>query len=180
MWSPKETTGVAGKLLVAALIAGGVSACLRPLYGPTASGERLQTVLAQIEVGKVHTATNKAHLGHQLRSELVFDLDGSGEPPPKRYKLTVVARDYLSGAIVDTATGRALSSTLNVDAEYTLTNWDGSQTITTGTASASASYERSAQRFAGVRAARDAEIRAAKLLSEQIRTRLAASLVSKS
>jgi LPS-assembly lipoprotein len=180
MWSPREIVGRGSKLLLVLLVAGAVSACFRPLYGPTASGERLQTALAQIEVDKVHAAPNKAHIAHQLRSELVFDLDGSGEPPPKRYKLTILTRDYLSSPIVDTVTGRALSSTLNVDAEYTLTNWDGTQTIARGTASASASYERSAQRFAGVRAARDAEIRAAKLLSEQIKTRLAAALVSKS
>jgi LPS-assembly lipoprotein len=180
MWSLKGSAGRGAKLLLAALVAWATSGCLRPLYGPTASGERLQTVLAQIEVEKVRTTVNKAHIAHQLRSELVFDLDGSGTPPPKRYKLVIIARDHIGGAIVDSVTGRSLSSTLNVDAEYTLTNWDGSQTITRGTASASASYERSAQRFAGVRAARDAEIRAAKLVSEQIKTRLAAALVSKS
>jgi LPS-assembly lipoprotein len=180
MWSPEEIARLGGKLLLTGLLAGAVSGCLRPLYGPTASGERLQSVLAQIAVEKVRVAPHKAHIGHQLRSELVFDLDGSGEPPPKRYKLVLTVSDSAASPIVDTATGRALSSTLNVNAEYTLTNWEGSQTITRGMASASATYERSAQRFAGVRAARDAEIRAAKLLSEQIRTRLAAALVSKS
>jgi LPS-assembly lipoprotein len=180
MWWLKGHAGRGGRLLAAGLVAGAVSGCLRPLYGPTASGERLQTVLAQIEVDRVRAAPNKAHITHQLRSELIFDLDGSGSPPPKRYKLQVNVRDHLGGAIVDSLTGRSLSATLNVDAEYTLTNLDGSQTIAKGTASASASYERSAQRFAGVRAARDAEIRAAKLVSEQIKTRLAAALVSKS
>jgi LPS-assembly lipoprotein len=180
MWSLKGVAGRSGKLLVAALVAVAVSACFRPLYGPTASGESLRTVLAQVDVQPVRSHPNKERIGHYLRSDLIFDLDGSGEPAPKRYKLAIIVRDSLSSPIVDTATGRALSGTLNVDAEYTLTNWDGSQTITGGTASASATYERSAQRFAGVRAARDAEIRAAKLLSEQIRTRLSAVLVSKS
>src|SRR5688500_9114975 len=99
MWSPREIAGRSGRLLLATLAAGALTACLRPLYGPTASGERLQTVLAQIEVDKVRAAPTKGHITHQLRSELVFDLDGSGEPPPKRYKLNVNVRDYLSGAI---------------------------------------------------------------------------------
>ena len=38
---------------------------------------------------KVVTSLNRERLGHYLRSELVFDLDGSGEPPPKRYKLAI-------------------------------------------------------------------------------------------
>ncbi len=50
--------------------------------------------------------------------------------------------------------------------------------MTTGKATATASYDRSAQRFATVRAARDADIRLAKVLSEQIRTRLSAALAS--
>lgn len=168
------------RLAAVALVAGAVSACLRPLYGPTATGEPLKNVLAAIEVRPIETTFNKERIGHYLRSELVFDLDGTGTPAPKRYKLAVVVRDSLSSPIVDTATGRALSATLNAEADYTLTNFDGTQTIAKGTASASATYERSAQRFAGVRAAREAEIRAAKLLAEQIRTRLAMALHSKS
>src|SRR3712207_7129565 len=43
------------------------------------------------------------------------------------------------------------SAILNLDVDYALTNLDGTQTITRGTASASATYERTAQRFADVR-----------------------------
>ena len=106
--------------------------------------------------------------------------DGSGEPAPKRYKLTLSVTDGATSPMVDAATGRAVSAILVVDADYALMNFDGTQTITRGVASASASYERTAQRFADVRAARDAEIRAAKLLADQIRTRLSAALVSRS
>ena len=168
------------RLAAAASVALGVSACFRPLYGPTATGEPLKDVLAAIDVQKVVTKPNRERIGHYLRSELVFDLDGSGEPPPKRYKLALVVGEGVSSPIVDAATGRAVSAILNIDVEYALTNLDGTQTITRGTAVASATYERTAQRFADVRAARDAEIRAAKLLAEQIRTRLSAALVSRS
>jgi LPS-assembly lipoprotein len=79
--------------------------------------------------------------------------------------------------IVDSVSGRAQSANLNAQASYKLTTLDGSRTLASGTASASASYERFIQRFANVRAARDAEMRVAKLLSEQIKTRLAGALV---
>src|SRR5215203_5264337 len=180
MWSLELMARRGLRLAAVALVAGAVSACFRPLYGPTATGEPLKDVLAAIEIPKVATATNRERLGHYLRSELAFDLDGSGEPPPKRYKLALTVIESAASPIVDTATGRAVSSTLNADVTYTLTNFTGSETITKGIASASASYERSAQRFADVRAARDAEIRAAKLLADQIKTRVAVALVSKS
>jgi LPS-assembly lipoprotein len=48
--------------------------------------------------------------------------------------------------------------------------------VATGSAFAVTSYERSSQRFANLRAARDAEIRSARALAEQIRVRLAADL----
>jgi LPS-assembly lipoprotein len=124
----------------------GLSACFRPLYGPTASGESLPSVLAAIEVDKVATAQPQERVGHYLRSELIYDLNGSGVPAPKRYKLTSL---------------------------------DGQTVITSGTATGYATYDRSAQRFATVRAARDADIRLAKTLAEQMRTRLAAALATR-
>ena len=44
-----------------------------------------------------------------------------------------------------------------------------------GVAFTAATYDRSSQRFANIRAARDAEIRDAKALADQIRTRVAAA-----
>ena len=166
------------RLAAAALIAFGVGACLRPLHGPTASGGRVQDALAAIEVAPVSVPVGQERLTHYLRSELVFDLDGSGQPRPKQYKLTIAAAEVLSAPIVDTITGRAAAATLRADAQYTLSSLDGTRVITSGKASATASYDRHAQRFASVRASRDAEIRVAKLLSEQIKTRLAAALAS--
>jgi LPS-assembly lipoprotein len=66
-----------------------------------------------------------------------------------------------------------------VTATYTLTAIEGGAQITTGTATASASYDRTEQRYANVRAARDAEIRAVGLLADQIRTRLAIALLDR-
>ena len=165
--------GVA-RLGAIAFMAVGLCGCFQPLYGPTASGASMQDVLAAIEVAPA----GQDRLSHYLRSELVFDLDGSGQPRPKRYKLAVGATERVSTPIVDTVTGRAQSATLIADAAYSLTTLDGTRVIASGKATASASYDRYPQRFANVRAARDAEIRVAKLLSEQIRTRLAAALAS--
>ena len=50
------------------------------------------------------------------------------------------------------------------------------KTLASGTAKGAASYDRFQQRFASVRAARDGEIRIAKMISSEIKTRLAAAL----
>jgi LPS-assembly lipoprotein len=156
-----------------------LSACFRPLYGPTASGESLPAVLASIEVDPVTTGLPQERVGHYLRSELIFDLNGSGVPAPKKYKLAMGFVERVQSPIVDTSTGRAQSATLTGEVNYKLTTLDGQTVVTSGTATAYATYDRSVQRFATVRAARDADIRLAKALSEQMRTRLAAALATR-
>lgn len=173
-WRSARRLGAAG------LIALATSGCLRPLYGPTATGEPMKEALAAIEVAPVlSTQPNKERAGHYLRSELIFELDGSGEPSPKRYRLTTNYSDWLTAPLVDVVTGRASTAIYVANAGFALTTPEG-KLLATGVATVSASYDRTAQRFATVRAARDAEIRAAKELARQIRTRLAIALASPS
>ena len=165
--------------LVAGLSIGmfvGLSACFRPLYGPTASGGSLQTTLASIEVPEIEWPNEQARIGNYLRSELVYALNGSGMETPKRYVLKLSLRQTLSTPIVDAESGRASSAIVNGILTYTLTSPDDSKVITRGTATSTASYDRFQNRFATVRAARDAEIRLARVLAEQVKTRLAAEL----
>jgi LPS-assembly lipoprotein len=160
-----------------ALVAGlslGLSACFRPLYGPTASGQSLQTVLASIDVPELEWPDTYARFGHYLRSELIYALNGSGSDVPKRYVLNLSYAQTLSTPVVDTASGRALSATLTGNLTYTLRQ--GSTIVTTGVATSLTTYDRFEQRFATVRAARDAEIRLARELAGQVRTRLQAEL----
>ncbi len=169
----------AGRLACAGLLVMGLSACFRPLYGPTASGEPMGALLAAIQVDDVVTSQGQERLGHYLRSELIFDLDGSGRPAPKRYRLKLQGSETVQTPIVSTQTGRAEAGTLVGSVRYSLESLDGGRVITDGVATATATYDRSVQRFASQRAARDAEIRLAKVLSEQIKTRIASVLVAK-
>lgn len=159
------------------LLAVSLGGCLRPLYGPTASGQPLAAAMAAVEVEPVQTATGQERLGHYLRSELVFDLDGSGQPAPKRYRLALIASERVQTPIVNSVTGRADSATIIVAVDYKLTG-NGGRVVAAGTAQSTASYDRTSQRFASVRAARDAEIRLARVLADQIRTRLATALLT--
>ena len=171
--------GPARLALVAGLSIGmslGLSACFRPLYGPTASGASLQTTLASIDVPEIEWPNEQARIGHYLRSELIYALNGSGTEVPKRYVLKLALRQTLATPVVDAESGRASSAIVNGSLTYTLTNSDGSKVVERGTATSTASYDRFQNRFATVRAARDAEIRLARVLAEQVKTRLAAAL----
>lgn len=147
--------------------------CIHPLYGPTASGEALQTKLSGIVIDRVPD-----RLGHYLVQELGFDLNGSGTEGKARYRLALGATETVQSSIVSTVTGLATSATLIGTANYVLTEVTTGKQIVAGSAIATATYTRNDQRFASLRAARDAEIRVAEQLAEQIRTRLAAKLSS--
>ena len=159
-------------LVATASLALGLGGCFQPLYAPINgidAGEELRAV----EIDPI-----PERLGHYLHNELVLAFDGAGGGTPRKYHLEVVARERLLTPLVDTFSGRADSATIAVEADYRLVPIGGGEPVTVGTAITNASYDRSAQRFANIRAARDSEIRVARTLADQIRTRVAAALAA--
>lgn len=161
---------MAGRILVVALTAFTTAGCLRPMYAPSATA----TPAVQARLAGIAVEPLPERLGHYIVQELRYELDGSGVTTQPKYRLTLTANERLQAAVVNSQTGRATSATLVVDSTFTLTSIEGGQTIVAGTAFASASYDRTQQRYAAIRAARDAEIRIARTLAEQIKTRIAA------
>lgn len=160
---------------VTALLALGLSGCLRPLYGsPEFNGLNAQQSLAGVAVN-----IRGERLAHYLRNELEFNLRG-GNPTnaPMRYNLTVDTNSRTGGVVVDRISGIAENASLIIEAKYRLTETGKTAVVTEGTATEVISYERSIQRFANVRAARDAEIQGAKQLADQIRSRVASFLAT--
>ena len=171
MWSADRFGARSAVVLIAAgLVLGG---CFRPMYGTTADGRSLTTALASIQV-----ETIPDRLGHHLGQDLAFELTGGKEPEAPRYKLTIKTTQGVMTPVVDSTSGLADAATVQVTARYQLVRISTAESVTEGTAIASATFDRIAQRFAAARATRDAEIRAARLLAEQIRTRLAAVLAA--
>jgi LPS-assembly lipoprotein len=158
------------------LLALGVTGCFRPLYGsPEFGGLNIQQGLAGVTID-----VQGDRLEHYLRNELEFGLRGDGnQSGPRTHRLVVVPKARLNSAIVDRDSGSAESVVMVIDAKYTLYALNKPTVILTeNDATVAVSYERSVQRFASIRAARDAEIRGAKQISEQIKTRIAAYLAS--
>ncbi|TVR09077.1 MAG: hypothetical protein EA385_08235 [Salinarimonadaceae bacterium] len=157
----------------------GLAGCFTPLYGPTATGIGVEETLKKIDVGEIVVSGAGEEMAHALRSELIFALDGARDREiEKRYRLTATVTASQSSPIVSTATGRALASTVTASARWRIEDIADERIVLDGQASASASFDRVQQRFATVRAQRDAELRAARQLSEQISTRIAIDLRS--
>jgi LPS-assembly lipoprotein len=178
-WATGGTVRQATRVAVVAALSLSRSACFRPLYGPTASGEPMAALLASVQVDEVLMAQGQERLGHYLRSELIFGLDGSGQSAPKRYRLKMQGSETVQTPIVSSQTGRAEAGTIVGTIKYALEDLSGTKIISEGVATSTATYDRSIQRFASLRAARDAEIRLSKVLAEQIKTRIASVLVTK-
>jgi len=161
--------------VLAACLAPALGGCLRPLYGaPEYGGLAVQNGLRGV---KIEIAGER--LAHYLRNELEFELrGGSPDSIAETHRLTINARQSVQAAIVERITGAAESATLQIDASYKLYAIGKPAVITEGDARVIVSYDRGQQRFASQRAARDAEIRGARQLAEQVRTRIASHLAA--
>ena len=161
--------------VVAALaLAGGLGGCFQPLYSEAAHPGLAEDVRA-IEVAPI-----KDRIGHYLADDLTSDLNGTGQTPPPKYRLTVKV-DHRHGD----ADGQFADQRRNVGngaryGEYTLNKVDGGAEVLKGKAVAAAAYDRSQQRYNDLRAERDAEIRLARALSAEISLRVASELAGKS
>jgi len=164
-------------MMCAALFALPLAGCLQPLYAPAGMGFDSAPLAAELQAIAVDEIPQR--LGHYVRNELIFGLNGTGSQPPPRYRLMVVLRERVQTPILDTVTGRATSATVIVDAEFRLVTWPENVEITKGVAFNVASYDRFSNRFTNVRAARDAEIRNARVIAESIRTRIATVLAAR-
>lgn len=164
-------------LLCVALLGLPLAGCLQPLYAPAGVGFDSAPLAAELQSIQVDEIPQR--LGHYVRNELIFGLNGTGSQPPPRYRLMVTLRERVQTPILDTVTGRATSATVIVDAEYRLVTVPQEIELTKGVAFNVASYDRFSNRFSNVRAARDAEIRNARVIAESIRTRVATVMAAR-
>ena len=124
--------------------------------------------------------TNDARIAVELRNALLFDLTGGEGSIAPTHRLNIKMTTSRSALIVDPQTGRTEAEVTGIDVKYTLTELATGRPVVNATAFARVSSDvpGQQQRFASSRARRDAEDRAAKVIAEQIRSRLASYLVA--
>jgi len=161
---------------VAAIAGLGLSGCgLQPLYGTnstTASGARLTEAMAAVDVQPI-----PGRVGQKVRNELIFANTGGGQAAPPRYKLTIALKERDIQQLVQ-VTGNAQGQVYQLQATYRLVDIASGKVIHQGSAISRAPYTRFQEVFANVRARYDAEDRAAKTVSESIKSQLASYLAT--
>jgi LPS-assembly lipoprotein len=178
MWSRSPKISRAYKALGVLVLAGALGGCFQPMYGQTTlfgGGAKLRDELRQVEVLEI-----QGRLGHEIRNDLIFELTGGqGNPVGAPYKLAMTITSGSQTPLVDVQSGRATSETVTLDVTYRVLDVANDRVVLSEKALARISIDRSQQRFAGMRAIRDAQNRAAKLVAEQIRSRLASYFLTR-
>ncbi len=162
--------GLAVTFAAAPILAACGDGDFRPLYGPTASGEHLQDVLAKVDIAPI-----PSKVGQRIRNELIFNNTGGGEAQKPAYRLEIVIREGINSTLV-TKDGEAYSQVYNVEAGYQLIHLKQKSIVLQGSSHARAAFERYQSIYSNVRAREDAETRVAKTIADELKVRLAAYL----
>ncbi|MBN8993844.1 MAG: hypothetical protein J0H63_07790 [Rhizobiales bacterium] len=164
------------KRLKAALVAAAAMAMLgactvQPVYAP-------QYALGT--TGKSASLTNVAidpvsdRVGQVVRNKLMFGLNGGPSVANPVYRLRlVVSESEVALGVSNIQAAPTYSVTVSVT--YELTRVGGTQILLRSTSRGSASYDRVNSAFANTRAKIDAENRAAEVVADDIRLRIAAA-----
>jgi LPS-assembly lipoprotein len=157
----------------AAMLAGMLAGCFQPMYADRSltggTGPNLREAMRDVEIAKID-----GRVGQEIRNDIIFELSGGlGNPAGAPYRLNLQVATSSNSAIIDVQTGLPDNETVSLDVTYKLQNVADEKIVLTDKAIARVTIDRTQQRYARVRALRDAENRAAKLISEQIRTRVA-------
>ena len=173
-----------GRLAPAFAVAALVAGCFQPMYGqlsPT-GGPSVRDALSSVRVTTIEApkGTTEERLAVELRNELLFGFTGGAGSNSPTHELTVRLTSQTAKIIVDIVSARPELENFGLDATYRLTEIATGKTVVTGSAFARVSYDipGQVQRFARLRGLRDAETRAAKEISENIKSRLASYFVA--
>ena len=172
MWWSDRARGLAALALALSL-----SGCFQPLYSEAAH-PGLVADLQAIEVAPI-----KDRIGHYLGDDLISSFNGTGSTPTPKYRLNVTVTQSIQTPTVELQINAASSATVIGTAKFSLVQIQsekGEKVVFQGNATTAAVYDRTLQGFANLRAERDAEIRLARALADEISLRVAAALGAKS
>ena len=164
---------------LAALLAG----CFQPLYRERSAtgGPGIKAALSQVDIAQIAAAngTPEARVAMELRNALLFNLNG-GTPSPPTHRLSIKMVPTRQSVIVDIQTSRPDVENFGLTATFELVDLNSGVVVMKDQTFTRVSYDipGQEQRFARQRALRDAETRAANVIADQIRSRLASYFVA--
>jgi LPS-assembly lipoprotein len=183
-WLEKGLGMKTARIALVLLCAGLAGGCFQPLYGQrnASGGPSIVSQLSGVEVQPIDAAngTPEARLGVEVRNALIYDLTGGSGTTGSTHKLKILLSASRQQVIVDIQTARPDVENYGIDATFTLTDAATGKIVLTGRTFSRVSYDipGQQQRFARQRGLRDAENRAASVISENIKSRLASYFVT--
>jgi LPS-assembly lipoprotein len=161
-----------------------VGGCFQPLYGDHSfsSTPGIATALSGVDVSQIvaRQGTPEARVAVEIRNQLLFNLTGGANPAPPAYRLVVRMSTTRQSVIVDVTSGRPDVEDYGINATYQLLELKTGKMVLNSDTFARVSYDTPGQeqRFAQARGLRDSENRAAKLIADNIKARLASFFVA--
>jgi LPS-assembly lipoprotein len=172
------------RLAGVACLGGLAAGCFQPLYGEHSltNAPAIGPALAGVDVSQIAapSGSSEARVAVEVRNQLLFDLTGGAAPPAPTHRLAIKMSSNRLSVIVDITSGRPDVEDYGLNVNYTLTEIKTGKPVITGNTFARVSYDipGQAQRFARARGLRDAENRAAKLIADNVKARLASFFVA--
>src|SRR5205814_347289 len=125
--------------------------------------------------------TPESRVAVELQNALIFELTGGSGTLSPTHRLKVGMSTSRSAIIVDALTGRVEAEITGINASYTLVDLATGRAVVSGStfSRVGSEYPGQQQRFARARARLDAEDRAAKVIAENIRSRLTSYLATR-
>ena len=167
-------------LAAAGLLAG----CFEPLYArnPSVGDESVRDKLAEVLIAPIPTrqGTPQARIAVAVRNALQFDLNGAAGASAPTHRLEVSVTPVDVSVSIDPVAGRPTEEIGGVRASYQLVEIATGKIVLKDSTFSHIGYDipGSQQRFAKQRAALDAQDRAATVVAEAIRNRLASYFVA--
>ena len=186
MWwcEHSATIGRFIRLGLVCLAAGLVTGCFQPLYGERSltGGPGMRDKLSAVDVMPIDAPYGRpeARIGVEIRNALLFDMTGGAAAANPTHRLKINLTTSRQSVIVDIRTARPDVENYGIDAIYTLTEIATGKVVIAGQTFARVSFDipGQQQRFARARGLRDAENRAAKVIADQIKSRLASYFIA--
>jgi LPS-assembly lipoprotein len=183
-WSDMRRMGPGLARFVPLLMGAGLLAgCFQPLYGERSltGGPGIKAALSSVDVGQIPAAggSPQSRVAVDLRNQLIFNLNGN-VPNPSTHRLNVTISTTTVSVIVDLTSARPEVENYGLVATYNLIELKTGRTVVSDQTFTRVSYDSPGgqQRFARVRALRDAENRAVQVIADNIRNRLASYFVA--
>jgi LPS-assembly lipoprotein len=179
----RASRGLIARLAAAIATAALAAGCFQPLYGERSliGTPTVRDALSAVDVIQIDApaGTFESRLAVLIRNDLLFNFTGGGEPRPQNHRLKVQMTGNRATVALDSNSALPTMENYVLNAVYSLTEVGSGKVVITGRAFATVSYDPPGQqRFARMSSLQDVERRAAKVIADNITTRLASYFVS--